>query len=115
VFDAYGALPRDTGEKRLSTIAHRVVRTLGSELITRGDALPDKDPPLLASEALGVVAEIIRDGSPPVPARPPSLAQRVAAVAIRRSEAVYRLMLRWRSAHTRLESIYRANDQMMDE
>jgi len=51
--------------------AHRVVRTAESELITRGDALTDRDPPLRASEVLGVVVGIIR-GSRPVPARAPS-------------------------------------------
>jgi hypothetical protein len=82
--------------------AHRVMRASGSQLITRGDALPDRDAPVRASEVLGVVVEIIRDGSRSVPARPPSAAQRMAALAIRRSGAVYRLVLRWHNARIRL-------------
>lgn len=85
--------------------AHRVVRASGSELITRGDALPDRDPRLRASEVLGVVEGIIRDGSHPVPALRPSLAQKIAALAIRRSEIIYRLMLRWHSAQTGAGSV----------
>jgi signal peptidase len=76
--------------------AHRVVRNSGAELITRGDALSDLDPPLLASELLGVVTTVIRNGSRRLPARPPSIAQRIAAHAIRRSEIAYRFVLRWR-------------------
>jgi signal peptidase I len=89
--------------------AHRVVRAVGSELITRGDALPDLDPPVRVSEVLGVVAEIVRDGSQPVAARAPSLTQRVAALAVRRSEAVYRLMLRWRNAQKIFGGVYHRN------
>jgi len=82
--------------------AHRVVRTTESELVTRGDALTDRDPPLRASEVLGVVVGIIRDGPRLIPVRAPSAAQRMAALAIRRSEAVYRLVLKWHNARVRL-------------
>jgi signal peptidase I len=81
--------------------AHRVLRKTGSALITRGDALPDPDPPVRASELLGVVVAVIRDGSHQLPARTPSLMQRMAALAIRRSETFYRLVLRWRNAQLR--------------
>ncbi len=82
--------------------AHRVVRATESKVITRGDALPDRDPPVRASEVLGVVVRIIRDDSRPVSAAPPSYWQRIFAFAIRRSETVYRLVLRWHGAQVRL-------------
>jgi len=81
--------------------AHRVLRTTGAQLITRGDALPDSDPPVRASEVLGVVVGIIRDGSGLVPAPPPSYWQRIVAFAIRHSEVIYRLVLRMRGLFTR--------------
>ncbi len=81
--------------------AHRVVRITQTELITRGDALADRDPPVRASEVLGLVVEVIRDGSHPLPAAPPSYRQRIVAFAIRRSEAAYRLVLRWHHARLR--------------
>jgi signal peptidase I len=81
--------------------AHRVVRTTESELITRGDALPDRDPPMPVAEVLGVVVRIIRDDSRPVSAAPPSFRQRMVAFAIRRSEAIYRLVLRWHGARVK--------------
>ena len=82
--------------------AHRVVRITESEVITRGDALPDRDPPVRASEVLGVVVRIIRGDSRPVSAAPPSYRQRLVALAIRHSEAIYRLVLRWHAARIRL-------------
>jgi hypothetical protein len=90
--------------------AHRVVRVGKSQLITRGDALPGRDPPLRGSEALGVVAGIIRDGAQPLPARPPSIAQRVAALAFRHSAALYRLLLSRRIAAPYVAPRRRAGD-----
>ncbi len=78
--------------------AHRVVRTMESELITRGDALPDRDPPVHLSEVLGVVVGVIRDGPELVPVAPPSYLQALVAFAIRRSEALYRMVLRLHQA-----------------
>lgn len=82
--------------------AHRVVRATQSEVITRGDALPDRDPPVRASEVLGVVVRIIRDDSHPVSPAPPSYWHRFVAFAIRRSEAVYRLVLRSHRTRVRM-------------
>jgi signal peptidase len=82
--------------------AHRVVRKTGSQLITRGDALPDLDPPVRASELLGVVVAVIRDGARQLPPRPPSIVHRMAALAIRRSDTIHRLVLRWRNAQLRI-------------
>jgi hypothetical protein len=64
--------------------AHRVMRASGSQLITVATpARPRRADAGLGSA--GVVVEIIRDGTRSVPARPPSAAQRMAALAIRRS------------------------------
>jgi len=98
IFTRYGRL-----------FAHRVVRANGWELITRGDALPDRDPPLRKSEVLGVVVGIRRDGVRRVPLRPPSLGQKIVALAVRRSEAVYRLVLRWHNAQVRAGIEYERN------
>ena len=82
--------------------AHRVVRATQSQLITRGDALRRRDPPVPPSDVLGVVVRIIRNDSSPISATPPSYWQRMLAFAIRRSEAMYRLVLRWHGAEVRL-------------
>ncbi len=89
--------------------AHRVVRTMESELITRGDALPDRDPPVHLSELLGVVVGVIRDGSALVPVTPPSLWQALVAFAVRRSEALYRMVLRLHQARGRPRSEQEGN------
>jgi signal peptidase len=80
--------------------AHRVVRKSGAELITRGDALSYRDPPVQASELLGLVVQITREGAGQFPARSLSITQRIAALAIRRSETVYRMVLRWHRAQS---------------
>ncbi len=53
--------------------AHRVVAVKGKEnnrhWITQGDALPDPDPPVFASELMGRVAYVVRAGRLiPIPA-----------------------------------------------
>ncbi len=82
--------------------AHRVVGRGAGWLVTRGDAVSDCDPPLADSEVLGVVTGIIRgrdfdanDGAAFQPLEAPSLAQRMVAFAIRRSDLVYRIVLKW--------------------
>jgi signal peptidase I len=82
--------------------AHRVVR--GAEgvgpprIITRGDANSDCDPPVSASELLGVVTSIVRDDGTMrnVPVVPP-IRHRLVAFAIRHSDLSRRLMLKWQS------------------
>lgn len=69
------------------------MRAIGSQLITRGDALPERDPPVRSCEVLGVIVGLIRDQSGLVAVAPPSLWQAMVAFAIRRSEVVYRMVL----------------------
>jgi hypothetical protein len=82
--------------------AHRVVGCGAGWLVTRGDAVSDCDPPIADSEVLGVVTGIIRgrdfdanDGAAFQPLEAPSLGQRMVAFAIRRSDLVYRIVLKW--------------------
>ncbi len=84
--------------------AHRVARRGAGWLVTRGDAVPDCDPPIAESEVLGVVTGIIRgmdfdanDGAAFQPLRAPSWGQRMVAFAIRRSALAYRIVLKWHS------------------
>jgi len=94
--------------------AHRVVARCGPQLITRGDAVNDCDPPVSAAELLGVVTGIIRlrgtvakplqsvgpAGACPesarwVPVITPSVGQRLVAFAVRHSRLAYRVVLKW--------------------
>src|SRR5271165_1041992 len=70
--DVIGVCRRQTAELRPGTmvlyrrdeslIAHRVKRVSGACLITRGDSLPDNDPPIGASEIVGEVVFLERNG-----------------------------------------------------
>ena len=65
---------------------HRLVEKQRSQdcdsLITRGDAMPDNDPPAIASEVLGRVAGICRGNRSFVPSRRVSLLHAVLAGAL---------------------------------
>ena len=75
--------------------AHRVVNRRGGRLITRGDALPQCDPPLDAAETLGVVTAIVRgDGVTHRLSEAYPIRHRLAAFAIRHSRLAHRLVLR---------------------
>jgi hypothetical protein len=41
--------------------AHRIVRTLGDQLIARGDSLFEADPPVFSDEVVGQVVSVLRD------------------------------------------------------
>jgi signal peptidase I len=73
---------------------HRLVENSGLEWITRGDAMPQNDPPTQPSEVLGRVVEIHR-GQRAVPITwKPALAGRVLALLISRSQLCERVALR---------------------
>src|SRR5215472_5701874 len=75
--------------------AHRVVDRSDDRLITRGDAVPDCDPPVSASELLGVVAGIVRnDGSMRVVPSAPPMRHGMIALAVRHSQLAYRMVLK---------------------
>jgi signal peptidase I len=73
-------------------VVHRVVRRASGSgraaIVTRGDTRLDEDPPVDASELLGVVTAVHRFGADrPVDRRPPALA-RAVAWTVRRSALV---------------------------
>jgi signal peptidase I len=84
--------------------AHRVVERGNGQLITRGDAVMDSDPPLSAAQALGRVTAIIRDSGIERPRCPPSIRQRLITLLIRRSDFVYRLTLKSHNLFTKLRN-----------
>lgn len=73
-------------------IAHRVKSAVGDRLITQGDSMPQCDPPFTASEILGRVVSILRDGRN-IPVEQ-SRWQRAASAILRRSDFCMRMTLR---------------------
>lgn len=69
--------------------AHRIVaksrRSGNSQIVTRGDAMPQPDPPVTENELLGKVAYIARNGKCIEPRRSLRLTERAVAALIRRS------------------------------
>lgn len=72
-------------------IAHRV-KTVSDRLITQGDSMPQCDPPFAASEILGQVVAILRNGRN-IPLQQ-SLWQRAVSAILRRSDFCLRMTLR---------------------
>lgn len=81
--------------------AHRMVGRNGEQPITRGDAVDDCDPPVSASELLGVVVGIIgNDDSVRVLPPAPPLGHRMVGFAVRHWRLVCRAVLKWHSLST---------------
>lgn len=77
-------------------VIHRVVENRGGRLITRGDALPNNDPPVGAGDLLGRVVSIERASSR-IAVRPGlSLSGRLLSLLLSHSAFVTRLALRFR-------------------
>jgi signal peptidase I len=74
--------------------AHRVVARDRASLVTRGDAMPQADPPVTATELLGKVVGIERRGRALPAGALPGRARRLAAALFRRSPFAGRLFLR---------------------
>ncbi len=85
--------------------AHRIIHVAGDHLVTRGDCIPAFDPPVQASEIVGRVVGISRNGR--AIKLQPSLWQRAAAWLLRRSEACTWLMLRVLAAAQRFTAVSR--------
>lgn len=79
--------------------AHRIVSRSGGYLVTRGDRLPTCDPPVRASEVIGRVAGIKRNGRVVNPDQ--SFLQRITALVLRHSEGCTKLFLRLNSKMAR--------------
>jgi hypothetical protein len=75
--------------------AHRVVAVASGpdQIVTRGDGMPQADPPLDSSDVLGKVSCILRDGKSRKPSVRLSLSQRAVAAAIRRFDSAARFLV----------------------
>jgi signal peptidase I len=77
--------------------AHRVVtsshRIGGSQLVTKGDAMPTSDAPISDVELLGKVSRIERNGRSIEPSRNLRRSERVVAALVRSSEAAARVIV----------------------
>jgi signal peptidase I len=73
-------------------IAHRVTSVYRDRLITRGDILPQYDPPIDASNIVGQVVCILRNGRSLNPEQ--SSWQRIGSSILRRSDCCTRMILR---------------------
>jgi signal peptidase I len=82
-------------ERRI--FAHRVVgksATAGDEtILTRGDAMPQSDPPVPSRDLLGRICFILRDGKQLKPARALRFSQRAAAAVFQCSEIAARVIV----------------------
>lgn len=81
--------------------AHRVVRLEAESLVTRGDAVATDDPPVRATEFLGIVESTQRGRGPALDCARHAWPQRLAAGVFRRSALAGRLFTRWNAAVTR--------------
>ena len=73
-------------------MAHRMIRRTGDCLVTRGDSLLHSDPPVRASEVVGQVTCILRNGRRISPEQ--TFWQRAASFILRRSDFTTRMTLR---------------------
>jgi signal peptidase I len=76
---------------------HRVVEKTGvakdSTILTRGDAMPQPDPPVSGRELMGRVSYIVRNGKLIVPDRSLPVPQRAIAALVRRSDIAARVVV----------------------
>jgi phage repressor protein C with HTH and peptisase S24 domain len=63
--------------------AHRLTARRGGSVITRGDGNSFEDPPLPASQVVGRVVEVVRDGRRSRPAPRPGLVARAVRWLVR--------------------------------
>ena len=72
--------------------AHRVLRSSGSAILTRGDTLSGADPVVTEDELLGRVAAIVRDGKSFKPGETLSASQRALAGLVQSSDFAARVI-----------------------
>lgn len=86
--------------------AHRVVRTTNAgertEIVTRGDALNQDDPPVGSDEFLGQVCAVVRRGRRIDLAGSPTLCARLVRFLVPRSDGLANWLLRYSSLRLRL-------------
>jgi len=76
--------------------AHRVVAKEGigaAGILTRGDAMPQADPPVADGDLLGRVCAILRNGKHIEPVKTRSFSQRAVAALVRNSEVAARVVV----------------------
>jgi signal peptidase len=84
-------------------IAHRVRSVLGDCLIVQGDSLPQSDPPMAASDIVGQVVSIVRNGRS-IPLEQ-TWWQASLGSLLRRSDFCTRMTLRFGRRWQRLRSL----------
>jgi signal peptidase len=72
-------------------VAHRVVSRDGDRLVTRGDSLPQTDPPVPTNEIAGEIVSIVRRGRRVCPEL--TLGRRMVSWLLRRSDFSVRVLL----------------------
>lgn len=72
--------------------AHRVVGT-GQQVHTRGDAMPQTDPPVAKTDVLGRIQRIDRNGKIIKPRKSPRLSERAVAALVQRSDMAARIVV----------------------
>ena len=72
---------------------HRLVEMTGEAAVTRGDALPDPDPPVRSEDLLGRVVSIERRGSPIALPREVSWRRRLVGAVLSRSGRLVRVLV----------------------
>jgi hypothetical protein len=75
--------------------AQRVVQTSPLRILTRGDAMPAADSPVLPEELLGVVTAVCGADGRPVPIPGSSRVRRLIGLALAYSGRLRSLVLRW--------------------
>ncbi len=78
-------------ERRL--LAHRIVRSDRSHILTRGDSMAASDSPIDKDEVLGRVASIIRNGKRFQPRTSLRVHERAIASAVQRSDLAARVLV----------------------
>lgn len=81
-------------------VAHRIVHIHNDSFFTRGDALPQGDPPISESDIVGKVVAIVRNGRI-AHLRQPRW-QRAFSWWLRRSDFCLRMALRWHNRMRRM-------------
>jgi hypothetical protein len=89
-------LCRWAGGLRIHRLLAKVGRSGATLLVTRGDALSGKDPPVPASDLLGRVSAVVSGQVHKVPRRQLSFGQEAVALLVRRSAWATRFLLRAR-------------------
>jgi hypothetical protein len=73
---------------------HRVIgSSVGDALQTRGDAMPQADPPVGSGDLLGKIISVLRNGRRLEPARKLPVGQRAVAAVVQKSELAARALV----------------------